>query len=214
MIKQFEFNHFQVNCYVVYDEATRQCAVVDPAPEASYEDAMLNQFIDKEHLSPTLVLLTHAHIDHIAGLQQICERYHLPVTMHEGGAHLLRQSELYGSVMGFAVDAVALEQLPRHYIADDERLSVGGLTIEARYVPGHCPGSLCYVLDSEKSVLTGDTLFRFSVGRSDLPGGNHQLLIDKIRSRLLTLPDDYVVLPGHGISSTIGKEKKYNEFLS
>ncbi|MBR1793384.1 MAG: MBL fold metallo-hydrolase [Bacteroidales bacterium] len=213
MIQQFEFNHFQVNSYVVYDADAGVCAIIDPAAEASYEDAMLMRFLESKHLSPTLVLLTHAHIDHIAGLTQVCSHYQLPVTMHEEGAFLLRQSEVYGGVMGFAVDAEALEQLPRCYISDGQKLHVGNIEIEARHTPGHCPGSLCFVIPSEKSVITGDALFHFSVGRSDLPGGNHQLLIEKIKSRLLTLPEDYAVLPGHGISSTIGKEKRYNEYL-
>lgn len=214
MIKRFEFNHFQVNCYLVVDEESRQCAIIDPAAEATYEDSMLTQFLDSKQLSPTLILLTHAHIDHIAGLQQVCQRYFLPITMHQDGALLLRQSEIYGGVMGFAVDAEELEKIERHYINDNDILRIGSTAIEARFVPGHCPGSMCYVVEKEKSVMTGDALFHFSVGRTDLPGGNHQLLLEKIRTRLLTLPDEYVVLPGHGISSTIGKEKKYNEFLT
>ncbi|MBQ9547381.1 MAG: MBL fold metallo-hydrolase [Bacteroidales bacterium] len=213
MIKQFEFNHFQVNCYVICDEESRECAIVDPATVASYEDSMLSQFIESKGLSPTLILLTHAHIDHIAGLQQVCEHYSLPVTMHEDGAKLLRQSEIYGGIMGFAVDGEALEKIERKYINDNDILTIGQTKIEARFVPGHCPGSMCYVVEKERSVLTGDALFHFSVGRTDLPGGDHQLLIEKIRTRLLTLPDDYAVLPGHGIGSTIAKEKKYNEFL-
>lgn len=213
MIKTFEFNHFQVNSYVVYDEAARQCAIIDPAAEASYEDAMLMQFIEGKGLSPTLILLTHAHIDHIAGLQQVCERFSLPVTMHREGRELLQHAMVYGGVMGFAVDGDALERLPVNEIVDGDILQVGSIQIEARYVPGHCPGSMCYVLHDERSVITGDTLFHFSVGRSDLPGGDHRLLIHKIREQLLTLPSDYAVLPGHGIASTIGKENKYNSFL-
>ena len=212
MIKQFTFNHFEVNCYLIVDTATRRCAIVDPAPEASFEDAQLTQYIEHEGLTVTHILLTHAHVDHIAGLRQCCEHYHLPVSMHAEGRKLLRQAEAYGSVMGFAVDNMG--DLEVVELNDDEVLHVGGIEVECRYVPGHCPGSLCFVVPSEKAVLTGDALFHYSIGRTDLPGGDYPTLIEKLKTRILTLPDDYRVLPGHGIESLIGKERKYNSFLN
>lgn len=211
MIKQFTFNHFEVNCYVVVDEATRQCAIVDPASEASFEDAQLTQYIADKHLVPTMVLLTHAHVDHIAGLRQVCEHYKLPVTMHAEGRKLLKQAEAYGSIMGFAVDNMG--DLKVSTIEDGEVLKMGETEIECRYVPGHCPGSMCFVLPADNAVLTGDALFHFSIGRTDLPGGDYPTLISKLKERVLTLPDEYTVFPGHGIASRIDKEKKYNSFL-
>ena len=233
MIKQFTFNHFGVNCYVVVDEATKQCAIVDPACEASFEDAQLTQFIEAEGLKPVMVLLTHAHVDHIAGLRQVCEHYRLPVSMHAEGRKLLKQAEAYGSIMGFAVNN--MDDLEVNEINDNDILSIenGKLKIdnsagasnnsqfstlnsqfiECRYVPGHCPGSLCFVLPQENAVITGDALFHLSIGRTDLPGGDYPTLIEKLKTRVLTLPDDYRVLPGHGIPSQIGKERKYNSFL-
>jgi glyoxylase-like metal-dependent hydrolase (beta-lactamase superfamily II) len=211
MIKQFTFNHFEVNTYVIVDEATRQCAIVDPASEASYEDSQLVEYVASSSLQVTHILLTHAHVDHIAGLRQCCEHYGLPVTMHPEGRHLLKQAEVYGSLMGFAVDNMSdLEVLE---INDNDLLRVGETEVECRYVPGHCPGSICFVLPQEKAVLTGDALFHFSIGRTDLPGGDYPTLIEKLKERVLTLPEDYQVLPGHGIASQIGKEKKYNSFL-
>jgi len=211
MVKQFQFNHFEVNCYLAVDEATKACAIIDPACEASFEDAQLVQYIEQEQLTPAAVLLTHAHVDHIAGLRQVCARYKLPVTMHADGRKLLRQAEAYGSVMGFAVDNMG--DLDVVEIVDGETIHIGQTEIECRYVPGHCPGSMCFVLHSEKVVITGDALFHFSIGRTDLPGGDYPTLIDHLKRRILTLPDDYIVLPGHGIASQIGKEKKYNSFL-
>lgn len=211
MIKQFTFNHFEVNCYVVVDEATCQCAIVDPASEASFEDAQLTQYIADKHLVPTLVLLTHAHVDHIAGLRQVCEHYKLPVTMHAEGRKLLKQAEAYGSIMGFAVDNMG--DLKVSTIEDGEVLKMGETEIECRYVPGHCQGSMCFVLPADNAVLTGDALFHFSIGRTDLPGGDYPTLISKLKERVLTLPDEYTVFPGHGIASRIDKEKKYNSFL-
>ena len=211
MIKQFTFNHFEVNCYLVVDTVSRQCAIVDPAPEASFEDVQLTQYIEEQGLTVTHILLTHAHVDHIAGLRQCCEHYHLPVSMHAEGRKLLRQAEAWGSMMGFAVDNMG--DLEVVELGDGDVLKVGGIEVECRYVPGHCPGSLCFVLPIEKAVITGDALFHLSIGRTDLPGGDYPTLIEKLKTRILTLPDDYSVLPGHGIASQIGKEKKYNSFL-
>lgn len=208
-IKQFVFSHFQVNCFVLWDEVTRECAIVDPGAEAGYEDARLAQFVEENRLRPVLVLLTHAHVDHIAGLKQVCERYGLPVTLHKDGVKLLGQAEVYGSVMGFEVEDMG--GLPTQFIEDDEVLPFG--KIECRHVPGHCPGSMAYVLHDEKVVITGDALFRGSIGRTDLPGGDYDLLMAKLHGRILSLPDEYEVLPGHGDLSSIGEEKMYNGFL-
>lgn len=212
MLTHFTFNHFGVNCYLIYDEAARQCAIVDPGMEAGYEDAQLYQFIDSHNLTPTLLLLTHAHVDHICGLRQAAERFGLAVTMHADGAPLLRQAEAYGSVMGF--DVRRMDDLTTRHADQGNLLSVGDIRIECLYVPGHCPGSLCFVLPSEKAVITGDALFQGSIGRTDLPGGNHQQLITNLREKILPLPDDYLVLPGHGDHSTISDEKHYNPFLT
>ena len=211
MIKQFTFNHFEVNTYVIVDEGTKHCAIVDPACEASFEDAQLTQYIEQEGLTVTHILLTHAHVDHIAGLRQVCEHYKLPVTMHADGRKLLKQAEAYGSIMGFAVDNMG--DLEVSELNDNDIVMVGDTEVECRYVPGHCPGSICFVLHGEKAVLTGDALFHFSIGRTDLPGGDYPTLIEKLKTRILTLPDDYRVLPGHGIASQVGKERKYNSFL-
>ena len=211
MIRQFTFNHFEVNCYVISDEQTKQCAIVDPACEASFEDSQLTQYIETEGLTPVMILLTHAHVDHIAGLRQVCEHYKLPISMHKEGRKLLNQAEAYGGIMGFAVDNMG--DLEVVEINDDEILRVGETAVECRYVPGHCPGSMCYVVAADRVVITGDALFHFSIGRTDLPGGDYPTLIDYLKRRVLTLPDDYRVLPGHGIASQIGKEKKYNSFL-
>ena len=218
-VEQFTFNHFQVNCFVLWDEQSRQCAIVDPAAEASYEDERMASFIEGNGLRPVRILLTHAHVDHVAGLRQACERYGLPVTLHADGVKLLRQAAAYGAVMGFAVDA--LDDLQSCFIADNEVLTIGGGQpgmpkggqIECRYVPGHCPGSMAFVLHAEEMVLTGDALFRGSIGRTDFPGGDYNTLLSSLHSRIMTLPDGYQVLPGHGELSTIGEERRYNGFL-
>ena len=216
-VKRFVFNHFQTNCYVVWDKATRVCAVVDPCAEATYEDEQLAQFVKSNGLMVVRILLTHAHVDHIAGLRETCERYGLPVTLHRDGVRLLKQAEAYGSMMGF--DVRAMDDLPCEFIEDDEVLSLcpeaeaPGCQMECRYVPGHCPGSMAFVLHNEQMVMTGDALFKGSIGRTDLPGGDYRLLIEKLHSRIMVLPDEYQVLPGHDELSTIGEERRYNGFL-
>lgn len=211
MIKHFTFNHFGVNCYLIVDETTKQCAIVDPAMEATYEDAQLTQYLSTESLQVSHILLTHAHVDHIAGLRQACERFKLPVTMHRDGQKLLRQAEAYGSVMGF--DVKSMEDLPTVHADEGTVIMVGNIEVRCLFVPGHCPGSLCFNIPSEESVLTGDALFQGSIGRTDLPGGNYQQLIDNLKEKVMTLPDAYRILPGHGEYSTIADEKEINPFL-
>lgn len=211
-IKQFTFNHFGVNCYVLADRASKECAIVDPSAEASYEDAQLAQYLEANGLSPKMVLLTHAHVDHVAGLREACERFKLPVSFHPDGAKYLRQADAYGNVMGFEVGR--LDDLDQAPLADGQKLLLGESEIECRLCPGHCPGSLCYVLKEEKAVLTGDALFRLSIGRTDLPGGDYNTLIDCLKRRILSLDEDFEVLPGHGEHSTIGEELRYNSFLN
>lgn len=211
MITSFEHNHYQVNCYVVADEASRQCAIVDPACETAPELAELENYVAQSGLTPVMVLLTHAHIDHVAGLRQVCERYSLPVTMHPDGNRLLRQADAYGSIMGFSVKP--LDVLEQRYIADGDVLTLGQTLIECRFTPGHCPGSMSFFIKDENAVITGDALFHFSIGRTDLPGGNYDLLIQSLHDKILTLDDDVRVLPGHGIASTVGKERRYNPYL-
>ncbi|MBR1850354.1 MAG: MBL fold metallo-hydrolase [Bacteroidales bacterium] len=211
MITRLEQNHYQVNCYIVADTASHQCAIVDPAAETAAERDELEATIEQQGLAPTLLLLTHAHVDHIAGLRFACERYNLPVTLHPDGQRLLRQAEAYGSVMGFAPGKV--DNLSLQFIAPGDVLTLGQTLIECRYTPGHCPGSMSYYIASEGAVVTGDALFHFSIGRTDLPGGNYELLIESLKTQLLTLPDAVRVLPGHGIASTIERERRYNPYL-
>ena len=210
-VKQFVFNHFQTNCYVLWDEATKACAIVDPCAEATYEDEQLAHFVEGNGLKVVKILLTHAHVDHIAGLREVCDRYRLPVTLHHDGVKLLKQAEAYGAMMGF--DVTAMDDLSCEFVEDNDVLKIGDGEVECRYVPGHCPGSMAYVLKEAQMVLTGDALFCGSIGRTDLPGGDYRLLIEKLHSRIMVLPDEYQVLSGHGDLSTIGEERRYNGFL-
>ena len=207
-VKQFVFSHFMENCFVVWDEDSKEASVIDPGAYGQFEVDELFHFVDKNGLTLKYILLTHAHIDHIAGLRQVCEHYHLPVTMHADGMKLLGQAEVYGSVMRF--DNVSnMNDLNTVFIKDGDVVG----PFECRYVPGHCPGSMAFVLHKDKMVFTGDALFRGSIGRTDLPGGNYDQLIKSIRTQILSLDDRYEVLPGHGDVTSVGEEKMYNGFL-
>lgn len=210
-VKQFAFNHFSTNCYLLWEQESKECFIIDPTAEYSGEEQCLSLFITKNALSVKRILLTHAHIDHIAGLKWACEKYALPVTTHIDSKKMIDRSAAYADMMGFAAnDFSAIEY---DFINGGDKLSIGADSVECRYVPGHCIGSLCFVTDNPKMVFTGDALFRGSIGRTDLPGGDHDLLMEKLRYEILSLDDDTVVLPGHGECSSIGDEKNWNPFL-
>ncbi len=209
-IKIFTFNHFEVNTFVVYDD-TKHCAVIDPGMEYDSECRALEEFISSNALIPEAVLLTHTHIDHVAGLRFVTEKYSIPAYLHPDAMEILRQSEIYGSVMGF--NAGNLSDVRTSFINDGDIITFGNSQLEARYVPGHAAGSMAYCLHSQKSVFTGDALFCQSIGRTDLPTGDYDLLIEKLKQRILPLPDDYRIYPGHGPSSSIGFEKQHNPFV-
>lgn len=210
-VKQFVFNHFQTNCYLLWNDSTKECFIIDPSMDTQDEEKKMALFVQQHCLDVTHILLTHAHIDHITGLKWACERFGLPVTTHPDSAQMIGHAAAYAKIIGFG--ASDFSNLQYNYINGGDSLKIGTDTLQCRHVPGHCIGSLCFVAENPKMVFTGDALFHGSIGRTDLPGGDHTLLIDKIRSELLTLCDDYAVLPGHGDCSSIGDEKNYNPFL-
>ena len=209
-IKQFVFNHFDENTYIVWDES-KECAIIDPGMNSDVENDKLSRFIADNQLVPKKVLLTHAHIDHVAGLRYVCETYKLPVTMHADGQAFLGQAEVYGSAMGFGTKD--MNDLDTEYINDNATINFGNSVLKALYVPGHAAGSMAFVADSPKVVFTGDVLFRQSIGRTDLPTGDYDVLMKMLNTKVLVLDNDCEVLPGHGPNTTIGDEKNFNPFL-
>lgn len=210
-IKCFVFNHIEVNTYLVYDE-TLSCVVIDPGMETAEENEVFTSFINRNNLKIKAVLLTHTHIDHISGLRCLYDLYKTPVYLHEDAKKILHQAEIYASVMGF--ETGNLEDIPVTTIDHGGIITFGQSQIEALFVPGHAAGSLCFCLHSDKAVFSGDALFNRSIGRTDLPTGNFQQLLDNLRTKVLSLPDDYTVFPGHGPETTIGYEKEHNPFFN
>ena len=197
---------FQENCYVIGDQESGFGAIVDPGDEA----ARIALAVEQTNLEIAQILVTHAHIDHVGAVAALAEEYACPVLMHAEAEPMLKQLPTQAMMMGLRFGK--LPTIDRH-IEDEEVLEVGSLRLESRYTPGHAPGHLAFYVESEGLVLSGDALFAGSVGRTDLFGGDADRLMRSINERLLTLPDETRVYPGHGPGTTIGDERAYNPFL-
>lgn len=200
---------FQTNCYVVRaDDMATECLIVD----TGLDSADLLAFLKERRLSPTAVILTHGHADHIAGLTAVRRQHpHLKVYIHRLDAALLADpranlSALAGAPLRTEAADVLLE--------DSDVIREAGIALKVLHTPGHTPGGICLYAESEGLVFAGDTLFAEGVGRTDFPGGDERQLVESIRTRLLTLPDETAVYPGHAMRTTIAHEKSHNPFLS
>ena len=195
---------FQMNCYVVYDESRTHCLLFDPGDEPE----ALIRFLEKERLQPEAIFNTHAHIDHVRFLDRIQRHYAIPFYLAPEEKPLLENLPKQGAMFGLETG-----NIPRvdHELHEGQRFEFGTLRFYTLHTPGHSPGSICFVFDD--FVISGDVLFYDSIGRTDLYMGNTPLLLDSIRGKLWPLPDNMAVYPGHGPSTTIGREKTYNPFL-
>jgi hydroxyacylglutathione hydrolase len=197
---------FQENCYVIGDEETSEGAVVDPGDEAT----RIALAVEQTGLDIGQILVTHAHIDHVGAVAALADEYACPVLMHTEAEPMLEQLPTQAMMMGLRFGKVPTVD---HYIEDEEILEVGGLKLRSLYTPGHAPGHLAFYIEGEELLLSGDALFAGSVGRTDLFGGSMEVLMRSINERLLTLPDQTRVYPGHGPQTTIGTERAHNPFL-
>jgi hydroxyacylglutathione hydrolase len=197
---------FQQNCAIVADEETREAFLIDPGDEAG----VILDAVEKLAVTVRAILITHAHLDHVSALAETKEALGVEVYMHPG------EMDLYRSVP----DQAASFGLPRprlaeieHPLADGMELRLGRYVFQCLLTPGHSPASISFYVPAAERVVAGDTLFRRSIGRTDLPGGNLKTLLHSIRTKLFTLPPDTMVFPGHGPETTIGEEMRYNPFL-
>lgn len=208
-IEKFVFNPFQVNAFVLYTESG-ECFIVDASCQGDGEIKVLEDFIHENNLIPRAVINTHGHVDHLPGAKYFTEKYQIPFYLSEEDEFLVKGAVEYGAVFGFYLEQ---PPLPDKHLKEGEVLSLGDNEISLIHVPGHSPGSIVFYMRNEKILITGDVLFAFSIGRTDLPGGNYSQLINGIKEKLLILDDDIVVYPGHGPATTIGQERKMNPFL-
>lgn len=207
MIREtFPVGLLQCNCTVLGDEQTGEAVVIDPGDEVMSIVAVLT----KHSLSLKQIVITHAHIDHIAGAQQLKAITGAPILYSQKDLPLVAMMDIQAGWLGIATPTVlpADDDLP-----DGSRVEVGMQSGVVLYTPGHTPGSLCVYFPTESLLLAGDTLFRNSIGRTDLPGGDGPQLLRSIRERLLTLPDNTLVIAGHGAETSIGSERKSNPYL-
>ncbi|MGE7543920.1 MBL fold metallo-hydrolase [Sporosarcina newyorkensis] len=197
----------QTNCYVIEDEE-KNCLVLDPGEEG---EALLSE-LQKLSLKPVAIMLTHAHFDHIGAIETIRSAYDIPVYVHEAEKDWLGNPQLNGSGKYPMFPDVICK--PADILLKDEKnLQVGPFTMEVRHTPGHSPGSVSYVFADEGFAIVGDTLFRGSIGRTDLPGGHTETLLSSIHNELLSLDEELMIYPGHGPATTPGIEQDQNPFL-
>lgn len=208
-IETFTFNPYQENTYLIIDQEGN-CVIIDPGMHSLQEQSYFKDFIVNNNLKPTLLLNTHCHIDHVLGNHFIHENWGLKPNFHEFEVPVLVSVENYAPQMGFRYET---SPIPETFIQDKEIIEFGGHKIEAIFAPGHSPGHLCYYIDDQKILIGGDVLFQNSIGRTDLPGGDHQTLLNSIQKRIYRLPENVEVYPGHGPTTTIGFEKKTNPFV-
>jgi hydroxyacylglutathione hydrolase len=208
-IKTFAFNPFQENTYVL--SSAGEAVVIDPGNSDKHETAALDQYIAKEKLLVKYLLNTHCHIDHVLGNYHVKEKYQVPFMIHALDLPVLRAVKSYASNYGFPLYT---EAEPDSFLQEGDTISFGGISARVLFVPGHAPGHIAIYFENEKKVFSGDVLFQSSIGRTDLPGGNFDTLIDSIHQKLFTLPDAVDVFPGHGPTTTVGFEKMSNPFCA
>jgi glyoxylase-like metal-dependent hydrolase (beta-lactamase superfamily II) len=209
-IKLFHFNFIQVNTMVIFDD-TKQAMIVDPGNSNPSENEMLFSYIEKEQLQVKWILNTHPHIDHVLGNAACKSQYPEAVlAANEQGLPIYDQSVAYGASFGFTQT-----QFPKHdhYLVENDLVQCGNNTWKVIEAFGHADGSICFYNEAEKVLIVGDVLFEGGIGRTDLPTGNYNLLIDNIKNKLMVLPDDVLVIPGHADTTTIKTEKETNPYL-
>jgi hydroxyacylglutathione hydrolase len=208
-VHSFTFNPFQENTYLIVNEQS-QCWIIDPGMFNEVETETITGFIAQNGLSPQAIVNTHTHIDHILGVQALKDRYHIPFLMHDKDLPVLQGAVT--SAMMFGLPLSAAPQ-PDGFIREGVSIQMGDESVEVLFTPGHSPGSVSFYYPSGNWVIGGDVLFYGSIGRTDLPGGNFDTLINSIRTQLLTLPGNTKVYSGHGPATSIGEEQQNNPFL-
>lgn len=197
----------QTNCYVVGCTTTQKAGVIDP----SWNGRGIAKRVEAEGWTVDQILLTHAHFDHVGGLAELKSLTGAPIYIHPEAVPMLGMAEAAGRAWGFGIEPPPPAD---ELLADQQVIKIGELDLLVLYTPGHAPGHVCFYLEKQGVLFDGDVLFQGSIGRTDLPGGDYNQLMRSIREKLLALPDDTVVLSGHGGSTTIGEERRWNPFLN
>lgn len=210
-IAKFGFSLFGINSYVVYDSEAKECAVIDPGMINREEEEALSRFLERENLKVKYIINTHLHIDHAVGDSYVKNNYNAPILANKEDEFLGKRLQIQAEQFGIMekVEDVAIDE----YIEDGMHLYIGNGTLKVLSVPGHSPGSIALYDQDGGYVISGDALFAGSIGRTDLPGGDFQQLIDALSNKIVTLPANTVVYPGHGPATDIKTEVATNPFL-
>ena len=208
-IASLPFHPIQENTYVLWDE-TNECVVIDAGNSSPREDAVLDNFIAEHGLKPVLAANTHGHFDHTLGVEHLKQRYGIPFALSSKDAFLLENAATSGSIFGVKVGAMPTVERD---LDGEQEIRFGKTILRVLRTPGHTPGHVAFFDEGSKSLFTGDTLFRESIGRTDLPGGDYSWIMRSILDVLVPLGDEVHVYPGHGPESTIGHEVLYNPFI-
>jgi hydroxyacylglutathione hydrolase len=209
-IQKFVFNPFQENSFILYDQ-TGECIFVDMGSYTVDEKKEVLCFVENNKLSPVMIVNTHCHIDHILGNSFFKNKFKAGIAAHPADEFILERAVEHGKMFGLEAETPPGIDI---YLEEGKKLSFGESSLEILHVPGHSPGSIALYSGNGNFVIAGDVLFSGSIGRTDLPGGDYDKLINSIRSKLLTLPSDVVVYCGHGPETTIGEEADNNPFLN
>ncbi|RPI73292.1 MAG: MBL fold metallo-hydrolase [Ignavibacteriales bacterium] len=210
-VQKFTFSSFAENTYIIWDELSKETMIIDPGCSDSYEEKALSDFISSNNLSIKFLINTHCHIDHIFGCRFVKEKFNVPYYAPEKDIPLIVHFEKQVEYLGMEVSTKP--PLPDENITEDLKLKLGETEPVFIFTPGHSPGEYCIYFPEDKICITGDVLFQNSIGRTDLWEGDYETLLHSINTKLLTLPEETIIYPGHGDESTIGDEIKYNPFL-
>ncbi|NPC93302.1 MBL fold metallo-hydrolase [Bacillus sp. WMMC1349] len=197
----------QTNAYILSNDE-KFCLIFDPGSEA----IKLNTYIKEKNLKPLAILLTHAHFDHIGAVDKVRKEWDIPVYVHKNEENWLTDPSLNGSALLTGQNITA--EKADHLLEKEEDLEIGPFKLQVFLTPGHSPGSVSYYLDEENLIISGDVLFKGSIGRTDFPGGNHEVLLNSIHKKLLSLPENTLVLSGHGPETDIMTEQEENPFIN
>jgi len=208
-IQTFTFNPFQENTYVITD-AQHRCWIVDPGMFDQQEQAVLFDYIRANELQPQAIINTHTHIDHILGVDALATQFNIPFFCHRLDLPILQSGAQTGQMLGIPFQGT---RTTPQFLEAGHSLLLGDEAIDVRFVPGHSPGSIAFFYEKGNWVISGDTLFAQSIGRTDLMGGDYDTLINSIRTQLLSLPANTTVYAGHGPATNIGFEQEHNPFL-
>ena len=209
-IKSFTFNSFQENTYIVYDKS-KECLIIDPGCYTDAEKQELKHFIIKKNLRPVKLINTHCHIDHVLGNKFASNEWNIELHMHKKDLEVLAHVEYISKIYGFK--DYKKSPPPKHFLAQGETLNFGKSSFEILFTPGHSPGHICLYSQENSLLIAGDVIFQRSIGRTDLPGGDHNTLINSIITKIFPLPNETQIMCGHGPPTNLGYEKEYNPFL-